>query len=131
MEAVCGQGGAVKALIVVAHGSRRESSNNEVIALIEQLKTGMEDQYPIIMASFLELAAPSIREAILQCVDQGASHITLLPYFLSAGKHVHVDIPEQASKAIRDVRKVSINILPHLGSSKKMLDIMRGMVTLS
>lgn len=121
----------MNALIIVAHGSKRESSNNEVIALIEQLKAGMEDQYPIMVTSFLEFAAPSIPEAILQCVDQGASHITLLPYFLSAGKHVHVDIPEQATKAIRGVRKVSIDILPHLGSSTKMLDIMRGMVTSS
>lgn len=118
----------MRALIIVAHGSKRETSNNEVISLIDQLKAGMEDLYPIMVTSFLEFAAPSIPEAIDLCIDQGASHITLLPYFLSAGKHVHVDIPEQAKLSKYGDNRVDIDILPHLGSSGKMLDVMRGMV---
>ena len=46
----------MKALLLVAHGSRRKQSNDEVVLLAERLKTNCSEQYNIIHAGFLELA---------------------------------------------------------------------------
>lgn len=42
----------------------------------------------------------------------------MLPYFLSAGKHVSVDIPNKI-KAVKDTLKsknITIELLPHIGA---------------
>lgn len=119
----------MKSLVIVAHGSKREHSNNEVSQLMTQLKEDMNDEYPIILSSFLEFASPSIPEAINLCLQQGATSIKVLPYFLSAGKHVHEDIPQQAKIAVSPHNNVHLEILPHLGSSAKMIELMRGAIS--
>ena len=118
----------MKSLVIVAHGSKREHSNNEVLQLMGALKSEINHEYPIIMSSFLEFASPTIPEAIQQCIQQGATSIKVLPYFLSAGKHVHEDIPEQAKLASAACQHINVEILPHLGSSEKMIGLMQGMI---
>ena len=41
----------------------------------------------------MELAEPSIAQAIDKCVSAGAQSIVIAPYFLSRGRHVQEDIP--------------------------------------
>lgn len=48
--------------------------------------------YAIIEIAYLELAEPTIPESARRCVEQGATHVSLLPYFLSAGAHVVEDL---------------------------------------
>lgn len=115
----------MQSLVIVAHGSRRERSNNEVLELMDSLRHKIENEYPIIESSFLELASPSIAEAIEQCIQQGATHIKILPYFLSAGKHVHEDIPKEAERASMGNKNISVEVLPHLGSSQMMVELLQ------
>ena len=114
----------MKSLVIVAHGSKREHSNNEVLELMNSLKHKIEDEYPIIESSFLEFATPSIPEAIELCVQQGATDIKVLPYFLSAGKHVYEDIPQEAEKAAINNKHICVEVLPHLGSSQMMVELL-------
>jgi len=53
----------MRALLIIAHGSRRAASNQEVIDLVGFLSTKTKD-YLNIAAAFLELATPSISESI-------------------------------------------------------------------
>ena len=83
----------MKALLLVAHGSRRKQSNDEVVALAEKLKNSCGEQYDIVKSAFLELADVLIPEGIEQCISDGATSIIVLPYFLNSGRHVFEDIP--------------------------------------
>ena len=83
----------MKALLLVAHGSRRKQSNNEVILLADELRNNCSQQYNIVNAAFLELSEVLIPDGIKKCVDEGASSIIVLPYFLNSGRHVIEDIP--------------------------------------
>ncbi|BAO45352.1 sirohydrochlorin chelatase [Thiolapillus brandeum] len=108
----------MNALLVVAHGSRRETSNEEVRKLcrrIEQEAAG--EEFFLVRAGFLELAEPSIPEGIGQCVEAGADRVVVLPYFLSAGRHVSEDIPAEVEEARRLHPKASIVLAPYLGSA--------------
>ena len=98
------------ALLIIAHGSRREASNQEVRRLAEKLAALSEDFAPV-QATFLEIASPSIPAGLQACVDQGAQNITVVPYFLGAGKHVSQDIP----KAIEAFRQAHPAISIYLG----------------
>ena len=55
----------MKALLLIAHGSRRQQSNDEVIELADKLKKNSVGQYDIIHAGFLELAETLIPDGIV------------------------------------------------------------------
>jgi len=107
----------MKTLLLIAHGSRRASSNDEVRQLTLRLNAINPPGFSGVETAFLELAQPTIPEGLAACVAKGASEIVVFPYFLAAGTHVVNGIPEaiQAFQATHPQIKVSLT--PHLGGS--------------
>ena len=114
----------MKALLLVAHGSRRKLSNDEVVTLADKLKNNCLEQYAIVRPAFLEIAEPLIPEGIKQCIDDGATSVIILPYFLNSGRHVTDDIPEIVNHARHLYPQIDINIADHLGASERMMDLL-------
>lgn len=114
----------MKALLLIAHGSRRKQSNDEVVVLADRLKQNCSEQYNIIHAGFLELAEPLIPDGIKKCVDDGATSIIVLPYFLNSGRHVVEDIPDIVEQTRPNYPDVDIKIAKHLGASDLMMDLL-------
>ena len=119
------------ALIIVAHGSRKSSSNEEVKALGEKVKFLQDKRYALVMTAFLEFATPSLEESILSCIDKGASEVVILPYFLASGNHVTRDIPEVLQKIQASHPQVKITLKEHLGSSSGMVRLLSDMASSS
>jgi sirohydrochlorin ferrochelatase len=113
----------MRSLLLIAHGSRRSASNDEVRMLATQLGY-MSQRYDTVEAAFLELAEPSIPDAIEQCIQQGATAVTILPYFLSAGRHVVKDIPHEVQEKIDTYPEIDIVIAPYLGSAEQIVDVL-------
>lgn len=113
----------MKHLLIIAHGSRRAGSNEEIDQLAELVANKPENHFDHVSSAFLEIAKPSIPEAINNCIDKGATHITVLPYFLAAGRHVIEDIPNEVKKVEYDPGKVKVVIKPHIGSASNMPQI--------
>ena len=114
----------MKALLLIAHGSRRKQSNEEVVKLSDRLRQTCSEQYPIIHAGFLELAETLIPDGIKKCVDDGATSIIVLPYFLNSGRHVIEDIPNIVKDTRPHYPNVDIKIAPHLGDSPLMMELL-------
>jgi len=114
----------MKALLLIAHGSRRKKSNDEVVVLAEKLKATCGDQYQIFEAGFLEIASPAIATVIETCIKQGATTITVLPYFLNSGLHVTTDIPEHIEEAQQQFPEIEIKVTAHIGASELMLSLL-------
>lgn len=114
----------MQALLLIAHGSRRRKSNDEVVALTEKLKATCGDQYQIFQAGFLEIAIPSIGTAIKNCVNKGATSITILPYFLNSGLHVIKDIPKEVATAQQQFPNIVIKTTLHIGASELMMPLL-------
>lgn len=112
----------MKALILIAHGSRKELSNTEFKNFTELIKKE-KTSYDLIEASFLELATPSIQDVTKEFIQKGAKEIYYYPFFLNTGKHVANDIP----KIINDLQDYSkdakLILLSHFGKSDKIMDI--------
>ena len=47
----------------------------------------------------MEIAQPTISQAIAACVARGATTVIVAPYFLSQGRHVQQDIPALVQEA--------------------------------
>lgn len=114
----------MKALLVVAHGSRRQASNEEVRALARRVAEMAQGRFPLVEAAFLELADPSIPEGIHRCIAQGAEEVVVVPYFLSAGRHVSEDIPGEVEKARRAHPGKRLVIAPYLGAAPEVAELM-------
>ena len=83
----------MKSLIIIAHGSKKESSNNEVKEIVDNIRK-YNTLYSNIEVSFLEFEAPSLEDSIKKCVELKSQQIYIYPYFLNSGKHVTFDIPD-------------------------------------
>jgi sirohydrochlorin ferrochelatase len=103
------------ALLLIAHGSRREVSNQEVRELAARLEQIACDRFDRVIPAFLELAEPDIPTGIGLCVESGATAVTAVPYFLSAGRHVASDIPAKLEKARHRHQAVTVRQSDYLG----------------
>jgi sirohydrochlorin ferrochelatase len=110
-------------LLLVAHGSRREASNDEVRNLAKTMQRHAGNRFSDIDCAFLELAEPSIPDGIRQCIERGATRVTVFPYFLAAGRHVSTDIPAEVSKISGRYPETEITIATHLGASGAMSEL--------
>jgi len=96
-----GAGGAT--LVLVAHGTRDPAGAETVNALADLVRERVVD----VRVAYADVHQPDVT-AVLQECDGPA---IVVPAFLAAGYHVHVDIPEQ----VRAARTPAV-IAPHLGA---------------
>lgn len=113
-----------KALLVVAHGSRRESSNDEVRQLTTNIAAESGERFDAVRCAFLELAEPSIPDGLRALIHDGIHDIVVVPYFLSAGRHVVEDIPGEVSLVSAEHPDVRIRIAPYLGMAPAVAKLM-------
>ena len=111
-------------LILLAHGSRRKKSNLEIESLAKKIELFKLKEFEVVMPAFLEFAKPSITEAIDKCAVIGATKVTLLPYFLSAGVHITKDIPAEIEKSSEQNPNLKIKIADYFGSREEIAEIL-------
>lgn len=104
-----------KALAVIAHGSRNNAANEEFLELVCRL-AGTTREYAGLRGCFLELASPSLPEAMADLVSEGYRKIDVYPLFFNQGKHVTRDIPALVEEEARVYADAEIRLLPYFGS---------------
>jgi sirohydrochlorin ferrochelatase len=114
----------MKALLIVAHGSRRVESNDEVRALTGRLGAQAAGLYTRVQCAFLELAEPSIPDGLLAAIREGATRVTVVPYFLSAGRHVVMDIPAEIEGVRKEYPDIDIVLAPYVGAAPGLTDLL-------
>jgi len=117
----------VKALLLIAHGSRVSTSNDEVLELRRRLAERLGTAFDRVDCAFLELASPSMEQAIDDCIAQGCHALTLLPYFLTAGRHISTDIPAIVTRKQAQFPQVSIHMAPYLGQADELIETLAGL----
>lgn len=115
-------------LLIVAHGSRRQASNDEVRVLANRLSAIHHEGIGDVEVAFLELAEPSIADGLANCVKKGAREIVVFPYFLAAGTHVAADIPEEIEAFRAQHPHTKVSVTPHLGAAPDLPYTILGMV---
>ena len=111
------------AVLLIAHGSRRAEANHDLLDVAQQLRETSE--YDIVVASYLELAAPPIPDGAAECVAAGADSILMMPYFLSAGSHVMRDLQRFRDELRERFPTQHFTLCPPLGLHPLMIDIVK------
>lgn len=109
------------AILVVAHGSRDKSAQDEFKRLVQNYR----QRHPswVIAHAFLDLAQPSIPKALSSLVFR-SNDILVLPLFLFAAKHVKKHIPEIITAFRKKHPRAKVTLAKPLGSDEKLLDIL-------
>ncbi|WP_419763751.1 MAG: sirohydrochlorin chelatase [Arcobacter sp.] len=113
----------MKALVLIAHGSKKEKSNQEFRDLIDEIRELNSKKYEKIESSFLEFVEPSIEEIVKKLATQNIKSITFYPFFLNSGKHVSIDIPNIVVNLKNTYPDIDFKLLQHFGLSKKIASI--------
>jgi len=110
-----------RAILLIDHGSRRAEAN----ALLENVADQVRRRAPesIVEVAHMEIAEPDIGEGIETCVEKGATHIIVHPFFLGPGRHTSEDIPAQVERAGQRHPNVRIRISEPLGSHAALIDV--------
>ncbi len=110
------------AWIVIDHGSRQAEANALVAEVARQIQ--LRRPSTIVAYAHMEIAAPSLDEAVVSCLGQGAEEILVLPYFLSPGRHTQETIPDQVAALAARYPELDFRLADPLGVHPKLVDIL-------
>lgn len=123
----------MKALIVVAHGSRKKESVLDVARLCEKISKKLlhtsdkewsaKKGFDRVEYAFLQFADPLLEAKLEELVKQGVTQIIVFPLFIAVGSHVLSDIPQLVETAGRKYPQVDISITRHLGKVDTLEDL--------
>jgi sirohydrochlorin ferrochelatase len=110
-----------RALVVLDHGSRRPEAH----AHLERIAEGIRQRAPEVRVyvAHMELAAPSLHEAIDACVRDGATEVVVLPFFLVPGLHLTEDIPALVREATARHPDLGVEVAAPLGEAEGIADL--------
>ncbi len=106
-------------IVLLAHGSRDAAWRRP----LEQLQRLLETEAPDrgVCLAYLQLAAPTLTEALGACRDQGATNVTVVPVFLSGGGHILRDVPRTVARAAAEVGGLKVRCASALGEEPEVL----------
>lgn len=116
-----GHGGPPSAILLVDHGSRRAAANEQLEAIAELIRA--REPGRIVRTAHMEIAPPSIDDAVDDCVAAGARRIVVHPYMLAPGRHSTEDIPRLANEAAARHANVEILVSDPLGVHPKLAEV--------
>jgi sirohydrochlorin ferrochelatase len=71
----------------------------------------------------MELADPDIARGFANCVEGGASDVTVFPYMLSPGRHSTSDIPRMVAEVAHKYPNVTFRVTDAFGIDEKLAEI--------
>lgn len=77
----------------------------------------------------MEIAKPTIADAIGKCASAGASTIIVAPYFLSRGRHIQEDIPSLVAAAQEQYPQLNCVVAEPIGLDPLMAQLIEMRVT--
>ncbi len=112
----------MKAILLYGHGAR----NPEWAQPFQRIRGAIKlrDPRALVEPGFLELMRPSFEEGVACLVDQGATHIVVVPIFMAAGSHVKKDLPRLAADAMDRHAGLHIDLAAPVGEVDSVLAAM-------
>ena len=113
---------ANETILLVGHGSREKSGNDEIEAFAAQWRERQPDWR--IEVCFIEFSEITMSEGLRRAAE-GARRVVVVPLFLNAAGHVKMDIPQAIDGARLKFPFVQFAYAPHLTACDPILAILR------
>ncbi len=104
-----------RALLIVDHGSRLPEAHAHLERIAEQVRR--ESPGLAVYVAHMDVAEPSIEQAIDACARDGVTGLVVHPLFLVPGRHLTDDVPKLVELAARRHPGLDVRITPATGSA--------------
>lgn len=112
------------AALLIGHGSKLKGFGSAMEAVARRLRK--DARFDAVACAYLEIAPPSVPDAIDALAAEGFSEIRVLPYFLQLGRHVQEDLPAIVGWAReKHAPGVKVVLCPYLGYDDGIADVVR------
>lgn len=111
-------------VVIVDHGSRVAESNAALLQVAVLFQQTL--QHANVQPAHMELAEPSIAQAVQACAQAGAKRIVMVPFFLLPGRHWRKDIPQLTREACHDAGGLPFLVTAPLGVAQGVVDVLAG-----
>jgi len=98
----------MRAILLFSHGSTLCGAGENLSRLAARLRAG--GAAPIVEPGYLNYSEPLFAEAFAKCVAQGATSVTIAPYFLVAGYFVKESLPPHIAAAQERFPEIKIRV---------------------
>ena len=112
---------APRFVVLVDHGSRSPEANRNLEAVAALLRRRAAEIRVVV--AHMELAPPSLAEAIATCARGGAAEVVVYPFFLAPGRHSRDDIPRLLRDAAADHPDLVVRLAEPFGAHEKLVDV--------
>lgn len=109
----------MRAVLVVDHGSRREEANAVLTEVRQKLEAALGPSV-LVEHAHMELASPSIGDAVRALLSRGATELFVLPWFLAPGRHSETDVPALVRAAIGEA-PLPVRFGPPMGADDALI----------
>ncbi len=109
-------------ILVVGHGSREESGNQEIREFVDMWRTRRPGWR--IELCFIEFAPPELNASLLE-VTASSRRVLVVPLILNAAGHVKMEIPEAIEGARIARPQTEFLLAPHLTACDPVLAILK------
>ncbi len=113
----------MKAALVIAHGSRKQQSNEVFDSILNGVKESLHNQDIIVKGAFISFKEMSIESQLESLIIDGATEIAIIPYLLFAGNHVLKSIPHKVEAFLKDYPNVKVTYKTPLGADNRLVEI--------
>ena len=107
-------------IILFAHGSRDPLWKLPIEAVARRITERQAGAQ--VACAYLELTTPDLPSVTAQMVNQGASHIRIVPMFLGVGRHAREDLPELLTQMRSTHPGVVFELQPAVGEDPRLID---------
>jgi sirohydrochlorin cobaltochelatase len=109
-------------ILIVGHGSREDSGNQEIREFTEQWRARRPDWR--IELCFIEFAPPEMNAALLSAA-RSSRRVLVVPLILNAAGHVKMEIPEAIEQVRLACPQTEVLLAPHLTACDPILAILK------
>lgn len=111
-----------RALIVLGHGSRAADAMTEFLRLVALVRERCPDD--LVLPACMEMAKPSLHEAVAEAVNAGVGEIMVLSCFLFSGNHVKRDVPAMLDELRTVYPQVCLHMSLPIGPDARIAEIL-------
>lgn len=108
----------MRAILLVDHGSRRPEANEVVLEARRKLEAAGAGA--LVGHAHLEMAEPTIAQAITELLVRGATELFVQPWFLAPGRHAETDVPAAVHAALAG-RAVAVRFGAPFGAADELV----------
>ena len=118
-DAALAAGGCVRAIVLLAHGSRDPQWSEPFEHLREAVMQRCGDA--AVALAYLDHSPPDFASVAGDLIARGATQIDIVPLFLGAGTHVRNDVPKLVDLAASRHSSVRFQLRPFIGDAPTVL----------